>query len=44
VGDAFGYLLTGGGEYRQLTRASNRSNGKVFIAQTIASDDFDVFA
>ena len=44
VGDAFGYLLTGGGEYRQLTRGTNRTNGKVFIAQTIASDDFDVFA
>jgi hypothetical protein len=44
VGDAFGFLLTGGGEYRQLTRGTNRTSSKTFVAPTIATDDFDVFA
>jgi hypothetical protein len=44
VGDAFGYLLTGGGEYRHLTRGTNRTATQTFVAQTIATDDFDVFA
>ena len=44
VGDAFGYLMSGGGEYRQLTRGSNRTVSKTFIAQTVATDDFEIFA
>jgi hypothetical protein len=44
VGDAFGYLMTGGGEYRQLTRGSRSSTGQIFMAQTLTSNDFDVFA
>jgi len=44
VGDAFGYLMTGGGEYRQLTRGSRPASGQTFIAQTLTSSDFDVFA
>jgi hypothetical protein len=44
VGDAFGYLMTGGGEYRQLTRGSQSSNGKIFIASSVTAADFDVFA
>jgi len=44
VGDAFGYLLTGGGEYRQLTRGTNRTSSQTFLATTIVTDEFDVFA
>jgi hypothetical protein len=44
VGDAFGYLMTGGGEYRQLTRGSQLSNGKIYIASSVTAADFDVFA
>jgi hypothetical protein len=44
VGDAFGYLMTGGGEYRQLTRGSQSANGKIFIASSVTAADFDVFA
>jgi hypothetical protein len=44
VGDAFGYLMTGGGEYRQLTRGSRTSSGQTFIAQTMTTTEFDVFA
>jgi hypothetical protein len=43
VGDAFGYLMCGGGEYRQLTRGSVKTKGLPFIAQTITNTDFDVF-
>jgi hypothetical protein len=43
VGDAFGYLLTGGGEHRRLTKTPLTSSGNVAI-QTQASTDFDVFA
>ena len=44
VGDAFGYLMAGGGEYRQLTRGSAKPAGLPFIAQTITNTDFDVFS
>jgi len=44
VGDAFGYLLVGGGEYRNMTRKGTASTNKTFIAQTLTSADFDVFA
>jgi hypothetical protein len=43
VGDAFGYLMTGGGEYRQLTRGTMNSKSKTFIAQTVATNEFDIF-
>jgi hypothetical protein len=36
--------MAGGGEYRQLTRGSNRTASKTFIAQTVASDDFEIFS
>jgi hypothetical protein len=42
VGDAFGYLLLGGGEHRRLTKANN-PNSRTFVAQTIANGEFDVF-
>jgi hypothetical protein len=43
VGDAFGYLLLGGGEHRRMTKNSHLPTGTV-TAQTIANSDFDVFA
>jgi hypothetical protein len=43
VGDAFGYLMTGGGEYRQLTRGTMNSKSKTFVAQTVATNEFDIF-
>jgi len=43
VGDAFGYLLLGGGEHRRMTKTSTFGQ-KTFTAQTIANSDFDVFA
>ena len=43
VGDAFGYLLLGGGEHRRMTKNSHLPTG-TFTAQTIANSDFDVFA
>lgn len=43
VGDAFGYLMLGGGEHRRMTKNS-AIHGKTFQAQTIANSDFDVFA
>lgn len=42
VGDAFAYLLLGGGEHKRMTK-NNLSTGTV-IAQTVASNDFDVFS
>jgi hypothetical protein len=43
VGDAFGYLLLGGGEHRRMTKTTSFGQ-KTFTAQTIANSDFDVFA
>jgi len=43
VGDAFGYLLLGGGEHRRMTK-NPMSSGGHFIQQTVASTDFDIFA
>jgi hypothetical protein len=43
VGDAFGYLMCGGGEYRALTRGTMASKSKTFTAQTVVNDDFDIF-
>ena len=42
VGDAFGYLLLGGGEHRRMTKTPLGATG-VFVGQTQASVDFDVF-
>jgi hypothetical protein len=42
VGDAFAYLLLGGGEHKRLTK-NNLGSGTV-VVQTVANNDFDVFA
>lgn len=42
VGDAFGYLLLGGGEHKRMTK-NNLQSGTV-VVQSVASNDFDVFA
>ena len=42
IGDAFGYLLLGGGEHKRMTRSGLNKN--TFIAQTVANTDFDVFS
>jgi hypothetical protein len=41
VGDAFGYLLLGGGEHRRMTKSAFAQNTQ--IAQTVVNADFDVF-
>jgi hypothetical protein len=38
VGDAYMYLVLGGGEYKQLTRGNNPK-----FKQTTANMDFDIF-
>ncbi len=43
VGDAFGYLLLGGGEHRRMTKTPLGLSGQ-FVQQATASTDFDVFA
>lgn len=43
IGDAFGYLMLGGGEYNRMVRKSNMA-GAPMVHQTTASADFDVFA
>jgi hypothetical protein len=42
-GDAFGYLLLGGGEHRRLTKTPLGASGQP-VMQTSAATDFDVFA
>jgi hypothetical protein len=42
VGDAYGYLMTGGGEHRELTRA-RAARFEPTGGQTIAQTDFDIF-
>ena len=42
MGDAFGYLLLGGGEHKRMTK-NNLGSGTV-VVQTVANNDFDVFA
>ena len=44
VGDAYGYLMVGGGEYRTLTRKNTSFTNKTFVAQSLTNADFDVFA
>ena len=39
VGDAFMYLLLGGGEHKRLTRGGNKN-----FTASVASADFDIFA
>jgi hypothetical protein len=41
VGDAFGYLLLGGGEHKRMTRSPLQANS--LVAQTVVNADFDVF-
>jgi hypothetical protein len=41
VGDAFGYLLLGGGEHKRLTKSP--LSASTVIAQTVAGSDFNVF-
>jgi hypothetical protein len=41
VGDAFGYLMLGGGEHKRMTRNPLASSGPIF-ARTVMTD-FDVF-
>lgn len=43
VGDAFGYLLLGGGEHKRMTRPGQPA-GKTFVAQTVANSEFDIFS
>ena len=42
VGDAFGYLLLGGGEHKRMTRSPLQASGTV-LAKTVVNSDFDVF-
>jgi hypothetical protein len=42
VGDAFGYLMLGGGEHKRMTRNPLASSGPIF-AKTVMNSDFDVF-
>jgi len=42
VGDAFGYLLLGGGEHKRMTR-STQSHSSTIFAKTVINADFDVF-
>jgi hypothetical protein len=42
IGDAFGYLLLGGGEHKRLTKPVAGSS-QTFTAQTLANTDFDIF-
>lgn len=41
VGDAFGYLLLGGGEHKRMTKSPLQAS--TIIAQTVAKSDFNVF-
>ena len=40
IGDAYGYLLLGGGEHRRLVQGQHNKN---FTKVNIAKCDFDVF-
>jgi hypothetical protein len=42
IGDAFGYLLLGGGEHKRMTKSALTQN--TLISQTVVNSDFDVFA
>ena len=42
IGDAFGYLLLGGGEHRRMTK--NNLQASTTVVQTVANNDWDVFS
>jgi len=42
IGDAFGYLLLGGGEHKRLTKSPLAASS--IISQNIANSDFDIFS
>ena len=41
IGDAFGYLMLGGGEHRRMTKSPLQAS--TLIAPTLAKSDFNVF-
>jgi hypothetical protein len=41
IGDAFGYLLLGGGEHKRMTKSAITQN--TLISQTVVNSDFDIF-
>ena len=43
VGDAYGYLMCGGGEYRNMTRRNTAAHSKTFVTQSMVNSDFDIF-
>jgi hypothetical protein len=43
IGDAFGYLLLGGGEHKRMTKSGLQATG-TFMAPTVATAEFDVFS
>jgi hypothetical protein len=43
IGDSFGYLMLGGGEYNRMIRGNAKPNSTPFIAQTVANSEFDIF-
>jgi hypothetical protein len=42
IGDAFGYLLLGGGEHRRMTKNSLQAG--TTVVQTVANNDWDIFS
>tara|TARA_R110000782_G_scaffold240095_2_gene326517 strand:+ start:147 stop:1703 length:1557 start_codon:yes stop_codon:yes gene_type:complete len=42
IGDAFGYLMLGGGEHKRMTKSGLSAN--TLISQTVVNTDFDVFS
>ena len=42
IGDAFGYLMLGGGEHKRMTKSGLSANS--VISQTVVNTDFDVFS
>jgi len=41
IGDAFGYLLLGGGEHKRMTKSALSAN--TLISQTVVNTEFNVF-
>ena len=41
IGDAFGYLMLGGGEHKRMTKSGLQQN--TLISQTVVTSDFNVF-
>jgi hypothetical protein len=41
VGDAFGYLMLGGGEHKRMTKSPLQQN--TIVVQTITNSEFNVF-